>query len=147
MPSKPQRIEVILETLIESIALAEEIGVRVAAAAGFSEDDQYKIGLAVHEGVMNAYQYGNERRRELKISVVFELHEEKLVIHVTDEGSGFRLEDIPDPRHEDYVLGDSGRGVLLMKAFMDEFAVLTGAAGGAELVMTKLHKGSPSGSK
>ena len=63
MPSRPQRIEVVLETLIESIALAEEVGVRVAAAAGFDEDDQYKIGLAVHEGVMNAFQYGNEQRR------------------------------------------------------------------------------------
>jgi len=147
MPSKPQRIEVVMETLIESIALAEEMGVRVAAAAGFDEDDQYKIGLAVHEGVMNAFQYGNEQRRELKICLVFELFEERLVIHVTDEGTGFRVEDVPDPRDDENVLGDSGRGVLLMKAFMDEFAVLTGAAGGAELVMAKRHKGSVSGAK
>ena len=142
MPSKPQRIEVVLETLIESIALAEEMGVRVAATAGFSEDDQYKIGLAVHEGVMNAFQYGNEQRRERKIHVVFELYEEKLVIHVLDQGTGFHLEDVPDPRDDENVLGDSGRGVLLMKAFMDEFAVLAGAAGGAEVVMAKRHKGS-----
>src|ERR1700739_2907814 len=46
---KPQRIEIILETVIDSIALAEEMSVRLAAAAGFSEDDQYRIGLAVHE--------------------------------------------------------------------------------------------------
>ena len=68
MPSKPQRIEVVLETLVESITLAEEVGVRVAAAAGFDEDDQYKIGLAVHEAVMNAFQYGNEQQRERKIT-------------------------------------------------------------------------------
>ena len=74
----------VLETLIESIALAEEVGVRVAAAAGFGEDDQYKIGLAVHEGVMNAFQYGNKQRRERKIHVIFELFEDKLVIHVVD---------------------------------------------------------------
>ncbi len=113
MPSKPQRIEVVLETLIESIALAEEMGVRVAAAAGFGEDDQYKIGLAVHEGVMNAFQYGNEQRRERKIHLIFELHDEKLVIHVVDQGAGFRLEDVPDPRNDENVLSDSGRGVLL----------------------------------
>ena len=64
---------------------------RVAAAAGFDEDDQYKIGLAVHEGVMNAFQYGNEQRRERKIHIVFELHHEKLEIRVTDQGTGFRL--------------------------------------------------------
>ena len=140
MPSKPQRIEVILETLIESIALAEDMAVRVAAAVGFGEDEQYKIGLAVHEGVMNAFQYGNEERRERKIHVTFELLEEKLVIHVVDQGAGFRLEDVPDPREDENVLGDSGRGVLLMKAFMDEVDVLSSAAGGAEVVMVKRHK-------
>ena len=140
MPSKPQRFEVVLETLIESIALAEEVGMRVAAVAGFSEDDQYKIGLAVHEGVMNAFQYGNKQRRERKIHVIFELLEHKLVIHVVDQGAGFRLEDVPDPRDDDNVLADSGRGGLLMKAFMDEVDVLSSAAGGAEVVMAKLHK-------
>jgi len=140
MPSKPQRIEVILETLVESIALAEEMGTRMAAAAGFDEDDQYKIGLAVHEGVMNAFEYGNEQRRERKIHVTFEMHEEKLVIHVVDQGAGFRIEEVPDPRDGENILGDSGRGVLLMKAFMDEVAVLSSAAGGAEVVMAKLHK-------
>lgn len=137
MHSKPQRIEVVLETLIESITLAEEVGVRVAVAAGFDEDDQYKIGLAVHEAVMNAFQYGNEQQRERKIRVLFELFPEKLVIHVSDQGTGFRLADVPDPRTDDNVLGDSGRGVLLMKAFMDEFDVQVSPAGGAEVVMAK----------
>src|SRR6202166_1479015 len=112
MPSKPHRIEVVLETVIESIALAEELAVRVAATAGFDEDDQYKIGLSVHEAVMNAFQYGNEQQRERKIHILFELFPEKLVIHVTDQGTGFELADVPDPRHEDNVLGHSGRGVL-----------------------------------
>ncbi len=130
----------VLETLIESIALAEEVSVRIAAAAGFDDDDQYKIGLAVHEGVMNAFQYGNQQRRERKIHLIFELHDDKLVIHVVDQGAGFRLEDVPDPREEENVLEDSGRGVLLMKAFMDEVEVLSSAAGGAELVMAKRYK-------
>ena len=133
-------MEIVLETLIESIALAEEVGVRVAAVAGFSEDDQYKIGLAVHEGVMNAFQNGNKQRRERKIHVIFELLEDRLVVHVVDQGAGFRLEDVPDPRDDENVLGDSGRGVLLMKAFMDQVDVLSSTAGGAEVVMSKLHK-------
>ncbi len=141
MPSKPQRIKVVLETLIESIALAEDVGMRVAAAAGFDEDDQYKIGLAVHEAVMNAFQYGNGQQREKKIDLVFELHHEKLVIHVTDQGTGFQLSNVPDPREDENVLGDSGRGVLLMKAFMDEFDVMVSSAGGAEVVMAKRYKG------
>ena len=140
MPLKPQRIEVVLETVIDSIALAEEVGVRVAAAAGFDEDDQYRIGLAVHEGVMNAFQYGNEQRREKKIRVIFELSHEKMVIRVADQGGGFRLEDVPDPRLDENMLGEAGRGVLLMRAFMDEFDVLVGQGGGAELIMAKRYR-------
>jgi serine/threonine-protein kinase RsbW len=140
MLAKPQRFEVTLETLIESIALAEEVGVRVAAMAGFGADDQYKIGLAVHEGVMNAFQYGNKQRRERKIHVIFEVHVDKLVVRVVDQGAGFRLEDVPDPRDDENVLEDSGRGVLLMKAFMDEVDVLSSSAGGAELIMAKRLK-------
>jgi serine/threonine-protein kinase RsbW len=140
MSSKPQRIEVVLETLLDSIALAEEMGVRIAAAAGFGEDDQYKIGLAVHECVMNAFQYGNEQQREKKIYLIFELLHEKMVIHVTDQGTGFRLEDVPDPRIDENVLGEAGRGVLLMRAFMDEFGVLIRQGGGAEVIMAKRYR-------
>ena len=140
MDSKPQRIEVVLETLLDSIALAEEMGVRVAAAAGFCEDDQYKIGLAVHESVMNAFQYGNQQCREKKIHVTFELRHEKMVIHVADQGAGYCLEDVPDPRTDENMLGDSGRGVLLMRAFMDEFDVQVGQSGGAEVVMAKRYR-------
>ena len=140
MHSQPQRIEIILETVIDSIALAEEMSVRLAAAAGFSEDDQYKIGLAVHESVMNAYQYGNEQRREKKINVAFELSHEKMMIRVTDQGTGFRLDQVPDPRMDENVLGETGRGVLLMRAFMDEFDVLVSQGGGAEVIMAKRYR-------
>jgi serine/threonine-protein kinase RsbW len=140
MPLIPQRIEVVLETVLESIALAEEVGVCVAAAAGFNEDDQYKIGVAVHEGVMNAFQYGNERQRERKIHVLFELCSEKMVIHVTDQGTGFSLENVPDPRTDENILGDSGRGVLLMRTFMDEFDVQVVQGGGAEVIMAKRYR-------
>jgi len=84
---------------------------------------------------MNAFQYGNEQRREKKIRVIFELSHEKMVIRVADQGVGFRLEDVPDPRLDENMLGEAGRGVLLMRAFMDEFDVLVGQGGGAELIM------------
>jgi len=139
MSLKPQRIEVVLETLLDSIALAEEVGVRVAAAAGFDEDDQYRIGLAVHEGVMNAFQYGNEQRREKKIRVIFELSHEKMVIRVADQGVGFRLEDVPIPIGRKHVGGSRPRR-LANEGVHDEFDVLVGQGGGAELIMAKRYR-------
>ena len=55
MAAKTQRIQVTLETLLESVDLAESITMRIAEAAGFGEDELHKMGMAVREGVINAY--------------------------------------------------------------------------------------------
>jgi len=132
-----QSLEVTLETLIESIDLAESIVKRVAEASGFDEDDVHKIGMAVREGVINAYNYGNSQQREKKIVLTVEFEGEKMVVHVTDEGPGFDLSQVPDPLAEENILRTSGRGIFLIKAFMDEFSVQRGPNGGAEIVMAK----------
>jgi serine/threonine-protein kinase RsbW len=56
---------------------------------------------------------------------------------VIDEGAGFELHEVPDPLAEENLLRTSGRGIFLMRAFMDEFAVQRAPRGGTELVMAK----------
>ncbi len=142
MSAETQRIEVILETLLDNVGLAEEICLRIAGAVGFDDDDCHKIGMSVREGVINAVQYGNAEQREKKIYLTFELAPEKLVIRVLDQGPGFEPADVPDPLAEENLLKTSGRGIFLMRAFMDEFAVRRGRQGGAELVMAKRYPAS-----
>jgi serine/threonine-protein kinase RsbW len=137
MPAKSQRIEVTLETLLESVDLAESISMRVAEAAGFPEEEVHKIGMAVREGVINAYNYGNQQDRQKKIMMTVELEPANMIVRVLDQGKGFELTEIPDPLAEENLLRTSGRGLFLMRAFMDEFKVERGPEGGAELVMVK----------
>ncbi|MGB0035721.1 MAG: ATP-binding protein [Candidatus Acidiferrales bacterium] len=137
MAAKTQRIEITLETLLESVDLAEIISMRIAEASGFSEEETHKIGMAVREGVINAYNYGNQQDRRKKILMTVELAPEKMTVRVLDQGKGFELTEIPDPLSEENLLRTSGRGLFLMRAFMDEFAVQRGPGGGAELVMVK----------
>jgi len=137
MAPETKHLEVTLDTHVESVNLAEEMCIRVAEAAGFNEEECYRIGMSVREGVINAFHYGNQEKPEKKIHLGVELTGEKLVIRVTDEGKGFRLRDVPDPLAEENLLSTSGRGIFLMKAFMDEFDVVAGRTGGAELVMTE----------
>ena len=137
MAKKNKHMEVTLETQVESVNLAEEMCLRVAEEAGFGEDDCYRIGMSVREGVINAFHYGNQERPEKKIYLAVDLTAEKLIIHELDEGKGFNLADIPDPLAEENLLSTSGRGIFLMRAFMDEFDVVTGRNGGAEIVMAK----------
>jgi len=137
MTPETRHLEVTLETQVESVNLAEEMCLRVAEAAGFDEDDRYRIGMAVREGVINAFHYGNQEKPEKKIYLAVDLTPDKMTIHVLDEGKGFNLSDVPDPLAEENLLSTSGRGIFLMRAFMDEFDVITGQNGGAEIVMSK----------
>jgi len=137
MAPEAKHLEITLETQVESVNLAEEMCLRVAEAAGFGEDECYRIGMSVREGVINAFHYGNQERPEKKIHLSVDLTDDKMTIHVQDEGAGFRLEDVPDPLAEENLLSTSGRGIFLMRAFMDEFDVVKAAAGGAEIVMSK----------
>ena len=137
MASDTKHLEMTLETLVESVNLAEEMCLRVAEAAGFGEDDCYRIGMSVREGVINAFHYGNEERPDKKIHLAVDLTADKMIIHVLDEGAGFKLSDVPDPLAEENLLSTSGRGIFLMRAFMDEFSVVSGRTGGAEIVMSK----------
>jgi len=137
MASDTKHLEVTLETQVESVNLAEELCLRVAEAAGFGEDDCYRIGMSVREGVINAFHYGNKERPEKKIHLAVDLTADKMIIHVLDEGTGFKLSDVPDPLAEENLLSTSGRGIFLMRAFMDEFDVVSGRTGGAEIVMSK----------
>ena len=97
MGTDPKHLEITLETQVESVNLAEEMCLRVAEAAGFGEDDCYRIGMSVREGVINAFHYGNQERPEKKIHLALDITPEKMIIHVLDEGTGFVLADVPDP--------------------------------------------------
>jgi len=137
MSNAANRIEVTMETLLDSVALAEGITERVARAAGFNEDDCLKIAMSVREGVINAFRYGNEEQRHKKIQLNFEVTDDKFVVHIVDQGRGFDLRQVADPLAEENLLKTSGRGIFLMRTFMDEFEVRRSPQGGAELIMTK----------
>jgi serine/threonine-protein kinase RsbW len=148
MAPDTKHLEVILDTHVESVNLAEEMCIRVAEAAGFNEDECYRIGMSVREGVINAFHYGNQERPDKKIHLAIDLTDEKMIIHVMDEGKGFQIKDVPDPLAEENLLSTSGRGIFLMRAFMDEFDVVSGRTGGAEIIMSKkipLSGNSPNG--
>src|SRR5437899_9584866 len=110
MTLETKHLEITLETQVESVNLAEEMCLRVAEAAGFGEDDCYRIGMSVREGVINAFHYGNQERPEMKIHLAVDLTAEKMIIHVLDEGGSFRLTHVPDPLAKENLLSTPGHG-------------------------------------
>src|SRR2546429_6605161 len=100
MASDTKHLEMTLETQVESVNLAEEMCLRVAEAAGFGEDDCYRIGMSVRGGGINAFPYGDEEGPDKKNHPAVDLTADKKIIHVLDEGVGFKPSAVPDPLAE-----------------------------------------------
>ncbi len=92
----------------------------MAQKHGFGEDDQNSISMAVRECMVNAVAHGNQYNSRKKVYLKLEAEPGTLVVTIGDEGDGFEQEDVPDPLAAENLLKQSGRGLLLMRAFMDE---------------------------
>jgi serine/threonine-protein kinase RsbW len=76
--------------------------------------------LAVTEAVTNAIIHANKCDETKKVTMNVLKDDHKLVITVKDEGKGFDPAKVPDPTAPENLLKDSGRGLYLMKIYMDE---------------------------
>jgi serine/threonine-protein kinase RsbW len=130
-------VEVELESTLDSVDRAEEMALEFARGAGFDEDDQMKIGMAVRESMVNAIYHGNQYDPAKRAGLRLELDGGKLVITVTDQGQGFDISNVPNPLAEENLLKQSGRGIFLIQSFMDEVQVRRRSPHGTELRMIK----------
>jgi serine/threonine-protein kinase RsbW len=130
-------LEQVLDSNLESVDTAEEAVMKQAGEVGFDEDDLHRIGIAVRECMVNAVVHGNRYNARKKVYLKVERTADGITIWVGDEGEGFSPSDVPDPLHDDNLLKHSGRGVMLMQAFMDEFQVAPRQPKGTEVKMSK----------
>jgi serine/threonine-protein kinase RsbW len=109
----------------------------------FEEEDCHRIAMAVREAAVNAVLHGNAYDPKKKMTVSFENTGDSLVIKIADQGRGLRDEDIPDPLSEENLLKQSGRGIFLIRSFMDEVQIRQ-LQPGTEITLVK-HIGQSSG--
>ncbi len=130
-------VEKVLDSTLESVDVAELLVMDLALSAGFDEDDLMGISLAVRECLVNAVKHGN-RFSELK-KVRFQVLQapNRITVKIRDEGAGFKLEDVPDPLAEENLMRSSGRGLFLIRAFVDEFTVRGLEPHGTEVTLIK----------
>lgn len=132
-----ETVERFLDSTLESVDHAEEIAVGLAKRAGFGEDDLTKIGMAVRESMVNAVVHGNRYNANKKVRFSVSKNSESLTVRIADEGEGFDFENLPDPCAGENLLRSSGRGIFLIRSFMDEFQIRRLAPGGLEVVLVK----------
>ena len=140
------RVSYTLDSTLETVNSAEETAGRMAAEAGFDDEDVMKISMAVREAAVNAVMHGNAYNPGKKVTLAFEHTAADLVITVRDQGPGLDASKIPDPLAPENLMKTSGRGIFLIRSFMDVVEIHPSTSG-TELKMIKHVHGSAADSK
>ena len=119
MAMTEQRVSYTLDSSLETIDHAEEKATRIATELGFPDDEIMQISMAVREGAVNAVLHGNAYAPDKKVILAFERSGGNLVITIRDQGKGMDISKIPNPLAPENLLKTSGRGIFLMRSFMD----------------------------
>ncbi len=114
------RITYTLESSLESVNKVEETAEQMAKKAGIDEDEVFRVAMAVREAAVNAVLHGNSYDPDKRITASFENTGEALVIRIADQGKGLDPDTLPDPLAPENLLRGSGRGIFLIRSFMDE---------------------------
>ena len=109
-----------LSSTMESVSEVEAAADKLAEEAGLDEDERFRFGMAVREAAVNAVLHGNEYDPEKQIAVSLENTGSALVITVADQGRGLDPATLPDPLAPENLLRGTGRGIFLIRSFMDE---------------------------
>jgi serine/threonine-protein kinase RsbW len=108
---------------------------------GFDEDSMHWISVAIRESVINAIKHGNQSDVAKMVHVEFTISTDPdaggLTVSVRDEGEGFEPEEVADPLAPENMLKSSGRGIFLIRNFMDEIELRRPPEGGMEVKMIK----------
>jgi serine/threonine-protein kinase RsbW len=86
---------------------------------GYNSQCQFAIKLALEEALINAIKHGNRFDPKKKVRIEAKVSPKQLEVTIEDEGVGFRRGTIPDPTLEENLEKCSGRGILLMEAYMN----------------------------
>ncbi len=118
IPAKGQKLKI--ESSADNLRLVERLIEDVCEIYNVSEDNFGNILIAVTEAVNNAISHGNKNNPAKSVQIGFENMEKKLTFSVSDEGSGFDYNGLPDPTDPKNIDKVNGRGVFLMKHLADK---------------------------
>jgi serine/threonine-protein kinase RsbW len=109
-------------TIQSTVCASEKVCKRILSElkkGGFSKEDLFAVHLALEEALSNAVRHGNKMDSSKHIKIDYTLDKDHIEINVRDEGEGFNPDDVPDPRCGENVYRIGGRGLFLIKAYMD----------------------------
>ena len=101
------------------------------------EDTLLDLGLAVREAMVNAVMHGNRYSPDKKVHFVLAVGDDSLRITIRDFGDGFDPRGVADPLAIENLMKHSGRGLLIIQSYVDEFEVKPARPKGTEVTLVK----------
>ncbi len=105
----------------------ERVQAMIAAALqerGYSSDAMFAIRLCLEEALVNAFRHGNQFQAGLTVRLWGTISPNEVRVEVEDQGEGFDPGGVPDPTADENLEIPSGRGIMLMRAYMSEVEYL-----------------------
>jgi serine/threonine-protein kinase RsbW len=145
MPNQPRSFELTVPSRLEEMANVHTLVEEAIREYNLSDDLAHWIELTISESMINAIQHGNKCDPEKKATLKISSDGNSIEITVEDQGKGFQLDDVADPTNVENLLKPSGRGILIIRSFMDEVNLSRREDGGSRLRMVKrIPKENPS---
>jgi len=134
-------VQLAFRSTFDMLDLVQVVSDHVGRQVGLDDEALHWVGVAVRESVVNAIKHGNRNDERKRVHVEFtplvDITPPGIAIRVRDEGVGFDPATLPDCCAPENVLKGSGRGIFLIRSFMDELTLRRAPEGGMEVVMVK----------
>src|SRR5471030_594170 len=126
----------------EMLDFVQVVSDHIARGIGLDEDSLHWVSVSIRESVINAIKHGNRSDTSKHVFVEFETNTPagnvpELTIRVRDQGEGFDPETVANPLDPENLLKSSGRGIFLIRSFMDDMQLRRAPEGGMEIQMVK----------
>jgi serine/threonine-protein kinase RsbW len=125
----------------EMLDFVQVVSDHMARDIGLDEDSLHWVSVAIRESVINAIKHGNRNDSSKHVFIEFETATRcdipELAIRVRDQGDGFDPETVANPLDPENLLKSSGRGIFLIRNFMDDVQLERAKEGGMEIRMVK----------
>jgi len=137
----PLHVEMTFNSRVDLANLVHAASDEICRLTGVDEDSMLNLGLALREATVNAMKHGNQLDERKPVTITFDLKGGRLIVNIRDQGKGFDFDRDVDPRLPENINKTSGRGLFLIRNFVDEVRFIhTPGAGTTVRLVKKLPR-------
>jgi serine/threonine-protein kinase RsbW len=123
VPFTRERIEFVIPSRVEYLDGVLNYLTERLIKMGVVHPHSTSVVLALDEAIVNAIKHGNNYDETKNVTIVADITCQEAKFSIADEGPGYSISDVPDPRAPENLLRTSGRGLLLIRTIMDEMSL------------------------